>query len=1376
MKRFTRILLALVLTFTLCMSIGCMIRPEQDADGFVLKFNLADGTYTVVDYVGTETEIKVPSTFNGKAVTTIAKGAFKEPTLAEKMTRHDYTEYDSNFAGGNFDKAFYNQIVSIEIPSSVKTIEEYAFANCAKLESVEITTSLTSIGNSAFSGCVFLENFTVAGGNGMNEWPKSIKKVSDGVFFNCAELKTMRISSSVEHIGKLAFSKCTSLESITIFDDAGNTFNFVGAPATVTGSQVQLQDKNLRVIDNYAFKDSFSKKDVKVSIEFPDSVASLGASAFENAQNLVGVYLSESITELKANTFYNCASLDEDAIDMANIEKIGEGVFRNCTTLSSVKLNDKIRDIPKNAFRGCTGLTEIDLSTAIENVQEGEKITIGDNAFSECSNVETFIFHEQTYSIGKNALSECIELRSVYVPSAVNKMSAGIFNNCNNLVVYYDAFTSPNIASAWLGTGPIEFSGVKVDDIYKHKNGDNVLAEYVLRKINNVDSYVLARYLDRTTRYENVSSLDYEMLSTIEKDGTTYNVVTINDSAFKNCKGLSSVKVSNTVTELGKNAFAFAQDLTSTVIPNTINTISEGAFSNCVSLVDPGLPTSIVNIQAKAFANCTQLGKGGITINLDSVTRLGDYVFSGCSSLEKVSLKGLGLTTAGYALNNYLFEGCSKISEITFDSTAKITAIGNGTFKDCSGLTDNEFIDWTNITSIGVSAFENCSGYTSFEIAASVQTIGDRAFKGCSKITEFKVDSANPYYLSADGILFSSPIESSAQKTFNVKAYITYEDGGTTKQVYFRRTGAAANGQKNVAFKYRQINQLMFYPLAKTDTTYTLNPDQIAQQARDIYLSEIFAYAAGDAYFTRAETELAGKEYKFCLVVDGTTYTVDNYDVDNANTTDLAILNTVVNSDKIVPVAINTIKAYAFEGATNLTKVTFGANISVGDGAFDGCSALADIEITSSTETSIVSNVDGDGVLYEMDTKTGVIATLAKFPEAKTVESYTIPDTVTKIKAGAFSNSSRIGTLYIGKNVEEFGSNTITNALANANIGKFAINYDYVKLLHRYVDGEDATILAGTLILPHGEEVTLEQAREALKVAYKGNQEMQKYIDTLVLGETKADINEFRIEHCVGKTNLYHVDEQGVLYTVTSDTTYNQNTGERNEWKIIYKTIEFMPADVDFTQSYLVVPEGVSVQAYALSGNDTIKTIVLTSDKAKLIENALVNSSVTRIAYHSDYETFYGSTENADNRSTIVKGGFEDKVYFYAYDDELVAGLEGNVWTYATAVNVEGYSYKYNEIYDPTYASQNVNQIAGTIKVKNDKGEIVDQAFNFKIATKVVYEDSQPKFEEARTAEDQEYGTYVPVYDFNGNALKQIIFTDTVSGVQFEDPYYDTQK
>ncbi len=136
-------------------------------------------TGTITKYTGTEEVVVIPSTIGGTAVKIIGADCF----------------------------ASNENIISVEIPEGVSTIEEEAFLNCPNLQTVVIPKGVESLGQLAFFMCEKLENVIMGSG---------ITAIETNTFYGCASLKAIQLPDTVTKIGNYAFMGCSALETMTI--------------------------------------------------------------------------------------------------------------------------------------------------------------------------------------------------------------------------------------------------------------------------------------------------------------------------------------------------------------------------------------------------------------------------------------------------------------------------------------------------------------------------------------------------------------------------------------------------------------------------------------------------------------------------------------------------------------------------------------------------------------------------------------------------------------------------------------------------------------------------------------------------------------------------------------------------------------------------------------------------------------------------------------------------------------------------------------------------------------------------------------------------------------------------------------------------------
>ncbi|MDE5570124.1 MAG: leucine-rich repeat protein, partial [Ruminococcus sp.] len=110
----------------------------------------------------------------------------------------------------------------------------------------------------------------------------------------------------------------------------------------------------------------------------PDSVTSIGNSAFHSCKLLTSITIPDSVTSIGHDAFRNCQSLTAVTIP-DNITSISEYVFCNCTSLTSVTIPNSVTSIGGYSFLGCTSLTSITIPDSVSS--------IGYSTFRDCTDL-----------------------------------------------------------------------------------------------------------------------------------------------------------------------------------------------------------------------------------------------------------------------------------------------------------------------------------------------------------------------------------------------------------------------------------------------------------------------------------------------------------------------------------------------------------------------------------------------------------------------------------------------------------------------------------------------------------------------------------------------------------------------------------------------------------------------------------------------------------------------------------------------------------------------------------------------------------------------------------------------------------------------------
>ena len=260
----------------------------------------------------------------------------------------NYTIPNSVTSIGDWAFFYRTSLTSVTIPDSVTSIGDYAFDSCTSLGSVTIPDSVTSIGNYAFDSCTSLTSVTI---------PDSVTTIGHSAFESCTRLTSVTIPDSVTSIGNYAFDSCTSLTSVTIPDSVTSIGDYAFRSCTsLTGIWVD-ENNTAYSSDSCGF---LFNKDKTTLIQAPGSIS--------------GNYtIPNSVTSIGDSAFSYCTSLESVTIG-SSVESIGDWAFYECTSLGSVTIGNSVESIGNYAFYNCDDLANV---YYVGTQSQWESISIG---------------------------------------------------------------------------------------------------------------------------------------------------------------------------------------------------------------------------------------------------------------------------------------------------------------------------------------------------------------------------------------------------------------------------------------------------------------------------------------------------------------------------------------------------------------------------------------------------------------------------------------------------------------------------------------------------------------------------------------------------------------------------------------------------------------------------------------------------------------------------------------------------------------------------------------------------------------------------------------------------------------------------------------
>lgn len=457
------------------------------------------------------------------------------------------------------------------------------------------TATVASYDNNTPDGVIDIPDTVTSGG-------QSYKVTAIGGYaFNPSQkitnVSSVFIPATVTSIGGFAFRCCKSLATVTFAE----------------GSQ-------LKSIGGSAFSGTNPAHPRFKEIKIPDSVETIGTSAFHNCQDLESITLPASLKTIESSTFSDCRNLSEVKLP-ASLEAIQSYVFGGCSALETVFYYGSLEQWSKiNVAKGFLGSS---CPSLVTDDYTAQFIPVRDDAYpppktvtiTKYTGTESTVILPSTINswpvtkIGEDAFQDNTTITSVTIPDSVTEIGSNAFADCTNL-------TSVNYAGDWSNL-TIQSGNPAVQDAANEQlfdfafTPDNTAVIVIRYKGTAADVTIPSRYKGKP-------------------------VTMIEHAAFHD-SAVTSVTIPDSVTAIPDYAFGFCSQLTNISIPNSVTFIGFSAFNSCTSLKSITLPSSLSTIQSYAFYNCENLKTIRIPV---SVTSIGNYAFDVCPSLMTVTYPG----------------------------------------------------------------------------------------------------------------------------------------------------------------------------------------------------------------------------------------------------------------------------------------------------------------------------------------------------------------------------------------------------------------------------------------------------------------------------------------------------------------------------------------------------------------------------------------------------------------------------------------------------------------------------------------------------------------------------------------------------------------
>ena len=508
---------------------------------------------------------------------------------------------------------------------------------------------------------------------------KTVTILGESSFKDNKEIEKVILSKDIKEIDDNVFNGCTNLKEV-IFNTGISTYKDNILLNCISLESITIDVLNQALVGFFDYEES-NIPETFTNINFlSKDKASNTSKMFNNiSSHLFSINIPSSWEEVPGSYFQNNILIKEVNIE-EGITKIGVYAFEYCSALQTINLSDNITNIGGGAFAYCSALQFITLPKNIINIggqafrncsslatiTMPKSITnIGDNAFSRCTSLQTINLSDNITKIGANAFAYCSALQFITLPKNIINIGSQAFMNCSSLATITMPKSITNI-----GGGAFEYCSALTDVFYEGSKSNlinNVNMgtnnEQLINASFHYESNVICDYI-KNDKYEYVLSTENKIYSLKCFDNSASNINLIDD--FKDYE----------VVTIKPGGFMNLKNLEIIVMPNTITKIGNYAFEGCSSLKD-------------------------ITLS-NNLTELTDSVFYGCTSLEFVELpKKCSI------INSLSFYGCTSLKSLIMSSNSYIVG---SRFSNCRSLKEIYLIESNNSVN-----FENLSSIENFD-------------------------------------------------------------------------------------------------------------------------------------------------------------------------------------------------------------------------------------------------------------------------------------------------------------------------------------------------------------------------------------------------------------------------------------------------------------------------------------------------------------------------------------------------------------------------------------------------------------------------------------------------------------------------------------
>ena len=469
---------------------------------------------------------------------------------------------------------------------------------------------------------------------------KTVTILGESSFKDNQEIERVILSKDIKEIDDNVFNGCTSLKEV-IFNTGISTYKDNILLNCTTLESITIDVLNQALVGFFDYEES-NIPETFININFlSKDKASNTSKMFNNmSSHLFSINIPGSWEVVPSSYFQNNTLIKEVNIE-EGITIINYYAFASCSSLQTINLSDGLIEIGNEAFSFCKSLKKIILPNSISK--------IGTRAFSSCESLTNIYIPNTIININNYVFYSCSSLKTINLPDNITNIGEGAFGNCyslqfitlpkNIINIGYQAFWG--CSSLATITMPKEITNIggeafsicsALTDVFYEGSKSNFINnvnigtknEQLINASFHYESNVICEYI-KNEKYEYVLSTENKIYSLKCFDNSASNINLIDD--FKDYE----------VITIKPDGFSYLKNLEIIVMPNTITKIGDRAFRGCSSLQYFNFPKYIEIIGNELFADGNNLKAISIP---KSVKSIGYTIFGFSSKISEIFYGG----------------------------------------------------------------------------------------------------------------------------------------------------------------------------------------------------------------------------------------------------------------------------------------------------------------------------------------------------------------------------------------------------------------------------------------------------------------------------------------------------------------------------------------------------------------------------------------------------------------------------------------------------------------------------------------------------------------------------------------------------------------